>query len=171
MTVSFVLASAFATAASTARLSAPSLASASATAAWTTRPRVSSLPVLSTSALPAGTIAAFVPDAIAAAFEGAPEVETSKHVALHYEDAAPLPIGSPGSPATVAAPTRNAFQHDVIAIKAAAKLTWAVAAPGGAQVISGATWGGAPAATRDAADEADEYDQEPPPRRRGGVRR
>jgi hypothetical protein len=96
--------------------------------------------IYATTALPAGTVAAFAPDAIGVAIEGAPSVETSKHVALHFEDTAPLPIGTPGAPAAIAAPTRSAFQHDIVAIKCAARLTWALAAPGGAQIISGTTW-------------------------------
>jgi hypothetical protein len=97
-------------------------------------------PILSTNALPAGTVAAFVPDAIAAAFEGAPEIATSQQVALHFEDVAPLPIGSPGSPSTVASPVRSAFQQDIIAIKCSARLAFVLAAPGGAQVINSVTW-------------------------------
>ena len=94
-------------------------------------------PIYSTIALPAGSVAAFAPDAIAAAFEGAPEIETSTGVA-HYESVTPGPIADDSG--VLAAPTLSAFQQDLIALKCAARLAWVLAAPGGAQIVNGATW-------------------------------
>jgi Phage capsid family len=87
-----------------------------------------------------GTVAAFAPDAIACAIEGEPDIEISRDVTVHFEDTTPQQFSTAGSPAVVAAPQRNAFQIDVVVVKVHARCTWTVAAPGGAQVINGATW-------------------------------
>jgi len=97
-------------------------------------------PVFGTTALADGTVAAFAQGAVAAAFDGSPTVEASKEAVVHFEDTTPLAIGTPGSPNTVAAPTRSAFQQDMLIIRVRAKATWAVIAPGGAQQITGVKW-------------------------------
>ena len=96
--------------------------------------------VFGTLALPDGTIAAFAQGAVAAAFDGAPSIEASKEAVVHFEDSAPLAISTPGSPNTIAAPTRSAFQQDMLIIRVRAKATWGIIAPGGAQVISSVKW-------------------------------
>jgi hypothetical protein len=93
-------------------------------------------PIISTTALPDGTVAGFALDAVAAAFEGAPEIETSKEVALHFEATNPEPIVD-GAPAN---PVFSTYQSDVIAIRCRARATWGVVAPGGAQVVAGVNW-------------------------------
>ncbi len=111
----------------------------SMTLALTAGPKFN-FPVYSASVLPTGTIIAVVPDAVAVCYEGAPVVEVSTTVGVHYEDTTPLPIASPGAPATVAAPVRSAFQQDLLVLKLAARLAWTVAAPSGVQMISGTSW-------------------------------
>jgi hypothetical protein len=97
-------------------------------------------PIIATTALPDRSVAAFAPGAVAAAFAGEPDIETSRDVALHFEDTTPAAIGTPGTPAVVAAPVRSAFQEDVIAIRCRALVSWCVAAPGAAQIVNNANW-------------------------------
>jgi hypothetical protein len=94
------------------------------------------VPIYPTTALAAGTVAAFSTDGIASTAADEPVVETRKEAAYHFEDTTPKPVVD-GTPAN---PTRELFQHDMIGIKCRAKLAWTLAAPGGAQVINGATW-------------------------------
>jgi hypothetical protein len=56
--------------------------------------------------------------------------------------AASLAIGTPGSPATIAAPTRSAFQQDLIILRCILDATWSLRHAGLIAVINGATWGG-----------------------------
>ena len=52
--------------------------------------------VFGTIALPSGTVAAFAPGAIAAAFDGAPSVEASKEAVIHFENTTPRRSARPG---------------------------------------------------------------------------
>jgi hypothetical protein len=96
-------------------------------------------PILTTLGLPANTVAAFAPAAVASGYQNAPTIETSKEALVHLEDTSPQDIGTPGSPATVAAPTKSMFQTDLISIKVRANAAWAVT-PGGAQFVENVTW-------------------------------
>jgi hypothetical protein len=96
--------------------------------------------IFGTPVLADGTVVGFARGAVAAAFDGAPSVEASKEALVHFEDTTPLAISTPGSPNTVAAPTRSAFQQDMLIIRVRAKATWAVIAPGGVQVITNTKW-------------------------------
>jgi hypothetical protein len=96
--------------------------------------------IFGTLALAEGTVAAFAQGAVAAAFDGTPSIEASKEAVVHFEDTTPLAISTPGSPNTVAAPTRSAFQQDMLIIRVRAKATWGVIAPGGVQVIQNVKW-------------------------------
>jgi hypothetical protein len=96
--------------------------------------------VFGSTGLADGTVAAFAQGAVAAAFDGAPQVETSIEPCVYFEDSTPQAISTPGSPNTVAAPTRSAYQQDMTVIRVRAKATWAVIAPGGAQVIQNVKW-------------------------------
>jgi len=91
-------------------------------------------PILPTAALADGTVAAFAPGAVASATDGAPAIEASKESAIHFEDTTPLPIGTPGTPNTVAAPTRSAFQSDILVLRCRAFADWRMIASGGVQV-------------------------------------
>ena len=59
---------------------------------------------------------------------------------VHFEDTTPLAISTPGSPNTIAAPSRSAWQQDMIIIRVRAKATWAVIAPGGVQCVTNTKW-------------------------------
>ena len=46
-----------------------------------------------------------------------PRFDVSDQATLHQEDTTPLPISTVGTPNTVAAPVRNLFQTDCLAIR------------------------------------------------------
>lgn len=94
-------------------------------------------PVLATLGLPAKTVACFAPAAVASGYQDAPEIETSKTATVHYEDGTPLDII--GLDGTMAAPTKTAFQTELVSIRVRAWAAWAVT-PGGAQVINNVNW-------------------------------
>lgn len=79
--------------------------------------------------------------AFASMFGSEPELMVTKEVAIHYEDTTPLNISSPGSPSTVAAPVREAFQTNVIVIRAILDCAWVMRVPGAISFIeTGMTW-------------------------------
>jgi len=94
--------------------------------------------IFSTVALPAGTVVAVVPEALATGYDGGFELFASKYADAHYEDSNPQNIGTAGTPATVASPTRSAFQSDLILLKLRTRLAWAVRS-GAVQYVT-ATW-------------------------------
>ena len=96
--------------------------------------------VLSSPSVPDGRVIAVASGSVASAYSGVPTVERTKNPALHFEDTAPLNIGTPGTPATVAAPTQSAFQVDMIVIKVRARASWGVVSPGGVAFVDGVNW-------------------------------
>jgi hypothetical protein len=92
-------------------------------------------PVFTSNALPAGTVVAIVPAAIACAI-GTPIISASLEVSLHMASPASDIVSSPG---TVAAPQRSMFQEDSSALRFLLDLAWTKR---GASVsmISGANW-------------------------------
>jgi hypothetical protein len=82
--------------------------------------------VLSSAAIPDGEIIAVIPRAIATGYAGEVQIETSVAATLHFESATPLPIGSVGSPNTVAAPTHSGWQENLVLVKLRGRMTWAV---------------------------------------------
>jgi hypothetical protein len=63
--------------------------------------------------LTAGTIIAIDASAFVSAL-GQVEFLASEEAVIHEENATPLPIGTPGSPATVAAPVRSGVQSPIL---------------------------------------------------------
>jgi hypothetical protein len=95
--------------------------------------------IFSSSYLPDGTVIGIIPGGIASGYQGQVDVETAIAATLHTEDTAPLPIGTPGSPPTVAAPTLSAFQAYLVIVKVRARMAWAVQ-PACVATVTGATW-------------------------------
>jgi hypothetical protein len=94
--------------------------------------RLSSVNVLMTLGLPAKSVAAFAPAALAFASDGPPSIEISKEAVWVRDDAAPV------APNT-SQPTVSAFQQQQLGVKVRANVAWAVA-PGGAQVVNAVNW-------------------------------
>jgi hypothetical protein len=95
--------------------------------------------VLSSAAIPDGQIIAIIPQGLATGYSGEVQVETSIGATLHFESATPLPIGSIGTPNTIAAPVHSSFQEYLIGIKLRGRMTWAVQ-PNAVAYMTGVQW-------------------------------
>jgi hypothetical protein len=82
--------------------------------------------VLGSPALAANDLIAVASNGLASAVDAVPEIEASRLATLHMEDATPLPIGSTGTPPTVAAPARSLWQTDTVGIKIRFNADWAL---------------------------------------------
>ena len=72
-----------------------------------------------------------------------PRFDVSDQATLHFEDTTPLQIGTVGSPATVAAPTRSMFQTDSLALRMILPMNWALRRAAVANCVAwmtGVTW-------------------------------
>jgi HK97 family phage major capsid protein/HK97 family phage prohead protease len=88
----------------------------------------------------AGTVIAIEASEFATATGDAPRFAVSNEATLHEEDTTPLAIGTPGAPATVAAPVRSLFQTDSIAIRLTLYVTWVMRRTGMVQTIAAVGW-------------------------------
>jgi len=95
-------------------------------------------PVLASAAVPAARVICVDAGALVPGHGTEARFSSSRDAALHEEDTSPAAIGTPGSPAAVAAPTRSLFQSDAIAIRATLFVGWAVRT-GGVSYVD-ATW-------------------------------
>jgi len=69
-----------------------------------------------------------------------PRFDVSDSATVHMEDTTPLAIGTVGSPATVAAPTRSLWQTDCIGIRMILPMNWALLRTGTLAWVTGVTW-------------------------------
>jgi hypothetical protein len=98
-----------------------------------------SYPVFASAALAPGTVIAIASRALAFVARD-PRFETTKQSVVHMESAAPLPIGSPGSPPTVAAPTTSLFQTDSVGIRFIWPLNYAMRDARGIAFMAPVNW-------------------------------
>lgn len=87
-----------------------------------------------------GTVVAIETQGIASAFGGLPEVDIGRVPVIHYEDATPQQIGTPGSPNLVAAPAVSGYQTMMLALRLILDCAWAKRMKGAVQVINGVSW-------------------------------
>jgi HK97 family phage major capsid protein len=66
--------------------------------------------------------------------------EISDQAVLHMEDTAPLAIGTPGTPPTVAAPARSLWQTDSIGIRMIMPMNWIMRRPTSVAAVNAVTW-------------------------------
>ena len=85
---------------------------------------VPSFTLMAAATVPVGRVIAVDLDSLLAASWGAPLFEVTNSATIH-EDDVPLPLGTPGAPATVAAPMRSLFQSDASAIRMTWRICWA----------------------------------------------
>ncbi len=78
--------------------------------------------VLASSGLADGMVVAVATNALASAADPAPQIDVSRTALLHLEDAAPLHIGSEGTPPTVTGPARSLYQTDAVGLRLHFKL-------------------------------------------------
>jgi HK97 family phage major capsid protein len=64
----------------------------------------------------------------------------TEEATLHEEDTTPLPIGSAGTPAVVAAPVRSLYQTNSAALRVVWEVDWQMVYDGAVQVLTGVTW-------------------------------
>jgi hypothetical protein len=96
-------------------------------------------PILSSAALPNGSIATIEVGSFVSAFDPIPEFHVSNHTALHMEADTPAPLAQ-GTGATVASPTRSLYQTVTSALKMILQVSWAMRATGHVQVINSCNW-------------------------------
>jgi Phage capsid family len=93
--------------------------------------------LLATAALPAGTMVAVAVNALASAFGGVPQIESSSEAEIVMNDV-------PGEVVTVGgmtgAPIASLFQTDRVALKITMLTNWILRAPGAVAYVQGATW-------------------------------
>ena len=90
--------------------------------------------------LPAGTLVGVHPAGLATGFGLEPDVDVSENALIHYDDASPLAIATAGSPNTIAAPVRSAFQTATHVIRLIMDAAWTVRKAGAVQAVTGATF-------------------------------
>jgi hypothetical protein len=95
--------------------------------------------IIGTSALADRTVVGVAPGGVGFGYNGTPQVETSREAVIHYESSSPLPIGTAGTPPTIAAPTRSAWQTDTLIVRVRARCAWAKI-PGAIQSIVNTNW-------------------------------
>src|SRR5262249_49322210 len=93
------------------------------------------------SSLPVKTVVAIQIDAFVSAYGPLPSISRERSTTLHL-DTSPLPLASPGSPNTVAAPMVSTYQSDLVATKVTLDAAWAMRAPGRVQWMQNVNWGG-----------------------------
>jgi HK97 family phage prohead protease/HK97 family phage major capsid protein len=69
-----------------------------------------------------------------------PMFDVSDQATIHMEDTTPLPIGSTGTPNTVAAPVRSLWQTDSLGIRMLLDVNWAMRRTGVVTYVTGVTW-------------------------------
>lgn len=95
--------------------------------------------VLGSAQVSAGTVIAVAPSGFVVGYNGAVEIESSSETTIHFEDTLPAQIGTPGTPNVIAAPTRSAFQQDLVVLRVKCRCAWA-ALPHAVAYLTGATW-------------------------------
>lgn len=91
-------------------------------------------PILASTALAPGTVAAIEPASFVSGFSSTPEFETGRDATMHMEDT------SPSDPIMSGVPVRSMFQIDATALRFMLWAAWGLRAAGHAQFITGATW-------------------------------
>jgi hypothetical protein len=68
------------------------------------------------------------------------DISASTEAVFHEESAAPLPISTPGAPATVAAPVRSTWQTNCVSLRLIQDLGWTLTRSGRVAFIDPVTW-------------------------------
>jgi HK97 family phage major capsid protein len=97
-------------------------------------------PVIDSGTVPLGTVIAIDAADFVAVGGDAPRFEISDQATLHMEDTTPLDIGTPGSPATVAAPVKSMWQTDSLALRLILPCNWTIRRAGVVAWSAGVTW-------------------------------
>jgi HK97 family phage prohead protease/HK97 family phage major capsid protein len=90
--------------------------------------------------MPAGMVIAVDAADFASATGDTPEYDVSEQATIHEEDTTPLPIGTTGAPATVAAPARSLWQTASIGVRMLLDMNWAMRRTGMVAWMSPVVW-------------------------------
>lgn len=102
--------------------------------------RFSGYPIILSSTVTAGMVLLLDADDFVSVEGDAPRFDVNDSATLHLDDTTPLAIGTAGSPNTVAAPVRNLFQTDCIALRMVMPINWALRRTGTLAWTSSVTW-------------------------------
>jgi hypothetical protein len=94
--------------------------------------------VLASAAIPDNEIVC-VADGFVSATDDTPQIRASQNATINMETM-PVAIGTPGSPATVAAPTRSLVQTRSIGLHLKFGLDWALRSPNAVAWMTGVSW-------------------------------
>jgi hypothetical protein len=97
------------------------------------------VPLITSEAMAANALGAVDASALAIA-NGATGITTGRDAVVHAEDTTPLPIGSVGSPNTIAAPATSLFQSDLVGVRLVSFVSWGLRAASKAAIVNGVTW-------------------------------
>lgn len=97
-------------------------------------------PTIISSTMPVGTILLLDAADFVSITGDDPRFEVSDQATLHFDDTTPLQIGTPGTPNVVAAPVRNLFQTDSLALRMILPMNWIMRRAGVLAWIAGVTW-------------------------------
>lgn len=100
---------------------------------------LSGYPVIVSSTMPAGTVILMDAADFVSLSGDDPRFEVSDQATLHMEDTTPQQIGTVGTPNVVAAPARNMFQTDSMALRMILPMNWIMRRPV-ITYVSGITW-------------------------------
>ncbi len=98
------------------------------------------LPVFSSVNVAVGTVLIVDVDGVVFASEAMPVFDISEYSTVHEDDTSPLPISTPGSPPTIAAPTRSLWQTECIGVRMFWDVGWAKRRAEAVAVATGVTW-------------------------------
>lgn len=97
-------------------------------------------PIIKSTVVPTNTLILMDAADYASVTEAAPRFDVSDQAVLHMEDTTPLAISSPGTPPTVAAPSRSLWQTDTIGVRMILPMNWLLRRTGMVQFMTGMTW-------------------------------
>jgi hypothetical protein len=95
------------------------------------------LPILMSPAVPAGTVIAIAPEAVASGYEGEPEIDVAQSPSMHFDDSVPLDLVTGG---VAASPAMSTFQKEMLALKLRVRCAWGSLQPGAVQYTTTAKW-------------------------------
>ena len=97
-------------------------------------------PIIDSGTVPLGTVIAIDAADFVAVGGDAPRFEISDQATLHFEDTAPLDIGTAGTPPVVAAPVKSMWQTDSLALRLILPTNWTIRRAGVVAWVAGVTW-------------------------------
>lgn len=98
------------------------------------------LPIIASSTVPAKQLIMLDAANFASGEGDEPDLMATNETILHMEDTTPLAIGTPGAPATIAAPTSSMFQTASIAVRLLQDVEWVMTRPGRVAFVQTVTW-------------------------------